>query len=201
MMRMGSVLQRYAEALTAWAEATAARMLKDVEQVDRSTWAVMSLEMSEQLRREVQSAPTGQLLRQRLDEQVTLIKSLPLDAAKRVHELTLKRLESSERASELMKAIQATGEVAASRAKLIARTEVARTSSLLMQARAEYIGSTQYIWRTSGDSDVRSGHRAMNGKVFAWDDPPEVEENGRYMRHHPGQIWNCRCWPEPIIPE
>jgi len=199
--RLTNVLQRYAEALTAWAESTAMRMLTDVEQVDRNAWSALSADMSKEIRREITRAPTGEILRDRLNEQVTLIKSLPLDAAKRVHELTLKRLESSERASEVMKALQATGEVTASRAKLIARTEVARTSSLLTQARAEHIGSTQYIWRTSGDSDVRPGHKAMNGKAFSWDDPPEVEENGRYMRHHPGQIWNCRCYPEPIIPE
>lgn len=176
-------------------------MLRDVESVDRAGWAILSAEMSQELRREIDRAPTGQILRQRLDEQVAMIKSIPLDAAKRVHDLTLRGLETSTRGDEIRKAILASGDVAASRATLIARTEVARTASLLTQARAEFIGSTQYIWRTSGDTDVRPGHRAMNGKVFRWDDPPEVNENGRVMRHHPGQIWNCRCFPEPIIPE
>lgn len=195
------ILRRYAEALTDWARATAGRMLADVEQVDRSAWAVLSAEMSAELQREIASAPTGELLRQRLDENVTLIKSIPLDAAQRVHDLTLRGLETSTRGEDIRRAILASGDVATARATLIARTEVARTASLLTQARAEYIGSTHYLWRTSGDSDVRAGHRAMNGKVFRWDDPPEVEENGRYMRHHPGQIWNCRCYAEPIIPD
>ncbi|MDE2403060.1 MAG: minor capsid protein [Burkholderiales bacterium] len=198
---MTDVLRRYAEALNAWAEATALRMLTDVDRSDRQQWASISAEMSHEIQREIASAPTGELLKQRLAEQVTLIKSIPLDAAQRVHELTIKGLESSTRGDDIVQAIMASGDVAKSRAVLIARTEVARTSSLLTQSRAEYIGSTQYIWRTSGDSDVRPGHKAMNGKVFAWADPPEVEENGRYMRHHPGQIWNCRCFPEPIIPE
>lgn len=199
--RINDILKRYAEALTSWAEATALRMLTDVEQVDRAQWAVLSAEMSQEIRREIASAPTGQILRKRLDEQVALIKSIPLNAAQRVHELTLRGLETSTRGEEIRRAILASGDVATSRATLIARTEVARTASLLTQARAEYVGSVAYIWRTSGDTDVRPGHRAMNGKVFRWDDPPEVEENGRVMRHHPGQIWNCRCYPEPIIPE
>lgn len=201
MPKAEQILYRYAEALSAWAEATALRMLRDVEAVDRAGWAVLSAEMSQEIRREIERAPTGQILRHRLDEQVSLIKSIPLDAAKRVHELTLRGLETSTLGDEIRKAILASGDVAASRATLIARTEVARTASLLTQARAEFVGSTHYIWRTSGDTDVRPGHRAMNGKVFRWDDPPEVEENGRVMRHHPGQIWNCRCFPEPIIPE
>lgn len=196
--RLTNVLQRYAEALTAWAESTAMRMLTDVEQVDRNAWSVLSAEMSEQIRRELQSAPTGEILRQRLNEQVTLIKSLPLDAAKRVHELTLKRLESSNRSKEIMKALQETGNVTASRAKLIARTEVARTSSLLTQARAEHIGSTGYIWRTSGDSDVRMSHKQMNGTFIPWDKEPTLSDG---TKTHAGQIYNCRCWPDPVIPE
>lgn len=195
------MLRRYAEALNDWAEATALRMLRDVEAVDRAQWATLSAEMSAELRREILNAPTGQLMRERLAEQVTLIKSIPLEAAQRVHDLTLRGLETSSRGEDIRQSILASGNVAASRATLIARTEVARTASLLTQARAEFVGSTHYVWRTSGDSDVRTGHRAMNGKVFRWDDPPEVEENGRYMRHHPGQIWNCRCYPEPIIPD
>lgn len=201
MPRIEQILQRYAEALTAWAEAAAMRMLRDVEAVDRSAWALLSAEMSHELQREIARAPTGEILRQRMNEQVALIKSIPLDAARRVHELSLKGLESSTRGEDIRAAILASGEVATSRATLIARTEVARTASLLTQARAEFVGSTHYIWRTSGDTDVRAGHRAMNGKVFRWDDPPEVNENGRVMRHHPGQIWNCRCYPEPIIPD
>lgn len=201
MPRIEQILQRYAEALTAWAEAAAMRMLRDVEAVDRSAWAVLSSEMSQELQREIARAPTGEILRQRMNEQVALIKSIPLDAAKRVHEFSLKGLETSTRGEDIRAAILASGDVATSRATLIARTEVARTASLLTQARAEFVGSTHYIWRTSGDTDVRAGHRAMNGKVFRWDDPPEVNENGRVLRHHPGQIWNCRCYPEPIIPD
>lgn len=177
------------------------RMLRDVEAVDRSSWAVLSAEMSQEIQREIARAPTGEILRRLMDEQVALIKSIPLEAAKRVHELSIKGLETSTRGEDIRSAILASGDVATSRATLIARTEVARTASLLTQARAEFVGSTHYIWRTSGDTDVRAGHRAMNGKVFRWDDPPEVNENGRVMRHHPGQIWNCRCYPEPIIPD
>ncbi len=43
----------------------------------------------------------------------------------------------------------------------------------------------------------------MNGKVFAWNDPPMVNEgtdaHPNWMRHHPGEIWNCRCYAEPIL--
>lgn len=194
------MMQKYSEALTGWATRTATRMLTEVDARDRQSWSDLAAEMSRELRREIQTAPTGQLFQALLNEQVTLIKSLPLEAAQRVHELTIKGLEDSTRASEFAKEIARSGEVATSRANLIARTEVARTASTLTQARAEHVGSTHYVWETSGDSDVRPGHKAMAGKVCEWKNPPAVEENGKIMHHHPGQIWNCRCWPRPILP-
>jgi SPP1 gp7 family putative phage head morphogenesis protein len=222
--RISQILQRYAEALDEWAKATALRMLRDVDQADRAMWATLTQEqaanqskqhrarwaklsqdMSEAIKDELAGSATGDVLRERLAEQVALIKSLPLEAAQRVHELTLRGLETASRGEEIRRAILATGDVTTARATLIARTEVARTASLLTQSRAEFIGSTHYIWRTSGDTDVRPGHRALNGQVFRWDDPPQVLEGEgkrkKVYRHHPGQIWNCRCYPEPIIPE
>lgn len=45
----------------------------------------------------------------------------------------------------------------------------------------------QYIWRTVGDSRVRSSHAALNGTIRNFGDSPA-----------PGQEANCRCWAEPI---
>lgn len=176
-------------------------MLEDLNRRDEQAWMQQAREMSRALRDELRRAPTGETMRALMAEQVTLIKSIPLEAAERVHRLTIEALEDSTRAAAISKEIQRSGEVAKSRADLIARTEVSRAATSLTEARARAVGSTHYRWVTSGDSDVRPGHRALNGKIFAWNDPPEVNENGRVMRFHPGQIWNCRCWPEPIISE
>ncbi|HGL5074099.1 TPA: phage minor head protein [Burkholderia multivorans] len=195
------LLRRYAEALTPWAEATAARMLDDLNRRDEQAWMQQAADMSRALRDELRRVPTGETMRTLMAEQVGLIRSIPLEAAERVHRLTIEALEDSTRAAAISKEIQRSGEVAKSRADLIARTEVSRAATSLTEARALAVGSTHYIWRTSGDSDVRPGHRAMEGKVCSWAEPPEVDENGRVMRFHPGQIWNCRCWAEPIISE
>ena len=91
------------------------------------------------------------------------------------------------------------------RAMLIARTEVARTSSTFVQQRARAIGATQYIWRTARDSDVRPGHKKMEGVVCDFSNPPEIDEGSpgkpRLMRHGPGEVWNCRCHHEVLIPD
>lgn len=191
------LLRRYAEALTPWAEATAARMLADVNRRDEAAWMEQAKQLSRALRQEIQTAPTGVTMRALMAEQVGLIRSIPLEAAERVHRLTIEGLEDSTRASEISKAIQASGDVAKSRADLIARTEVARTASTLTEARALHVGSPGYFWRTSGDGDVRESHKKMDGQFVSWDDPPTLDG----MKGHAGQFPNCRCYPEPVIPE
>jgi len=198
-----TALNRYGEALKPWARNVSAQMIAEVDQRDQVAWVRASRALGRVMKRELNEAPTGLAQRRMLAEQVTLITSLPLDAAQRVHELTLQGLTQSTRASEIAKAILATGHVSESRARLIARTEVARTASTITQARAEYVGSTHYIWRTVGDSDVREIHRELNGRVIAWNDPPVAGEAGE--RAHAGAIYNCftgdtLCLPrQPVL--
>jgi SPP1 gp7 family putative phage head morphogenesis protein len=192
-----NALGQYAEAIRPWARATATRILNEVAIKERASWAEHSRAMSKSLRDELLNAPTGEALRGYLSDQVRLITSLPTEAGQRVHQLTLKGLEDSRRAGEIAREIMRTGEVTQSRANTIARTEVSRTASGLTMVRAQHVGSEAYVWRTSKDTDVRPSHRRMEGKVVAWDDPPTLDG----LTGHAGMLPNCRCYPEPIIPE
>ncbi len=60
---------------------------------------------------------------------------------------------------------------------------------LLIQHKAAG-SSTHYIWHTQDDGKVRADHAANNGKIFAWDNPPETG--------NPGDDYNCRCWAGPV---
>lgn len=196
---LNNVLAKYAELLAPWARSVAARMISEVGQKDEQAWNAAAKELGRSLRNEIRSAPTGETTRNLLALEVDLITSLPREAAKRVHKLTLEALSTSERASEIATEIMKSGSVTRSRAMLIARTEVARTASTLTQARALHVGSEGYIWHSVGDSDVRPLHRKLNGKFIRWDAPPVAGENGELA--HAGCIYNCRCWPEPVIPD
>jgi SPP1 gp7 family putative phage head morphogenesis protein len=155
--------------------------------------------MSAGVRSEIETAPTGAYYSQLMLDQVTLIKSIPLEAAKRVHSITTAGLSSGKRAEDMIGDILAQGATSASRARLIARTEVARAASTFTHARARYAGSEGYIWRTSGDGDVRPTHKAMNGKFVRWDDPPKTDKS--LVPYHAGCGPNCRCYPDPVLPE
>lgn len=189
----------YAVFIEPWARSVANYMIADVGRRDARMWKSNGLAMSRAMRAELQFAPTGILHAALLDEQVALIKSLPLEAAERVKELTNKGLTASTRSTTIAKEIMRTGEVTANRAKMIARTEVSRTAMTFTQARAMFAGSVGYIWRTSGDPDVRDTHQALEGKYIRWDDPPKTDKG--LDPYHAGCGPNCRCYAEPVLPD
>ena len=195
---LDKALRDYSEMIKPWAKAVAQKMLDELQSKDEAMWHEMGSEMGRNLRREIQFARTGSLMQEALTAQVSLITSIPLEAAQRVNELTLAGIADSTRASEIAEMIMATEEVTRSRATLIARTEVARTSTELTKARSEIAGVTHYIWRTAGDSDVRHSHKEMNGKIIPFAKEPEVEPGKFY---HAGCFPNCRCYAEPIVPD
>ncbi|AOY96865.1 phage head morphogenesis protein [Cupriavidus sp. USMAA2-4] len=191
------LLNAYADMLQQWATMTASNMLMDVALRDEQNWKVLARDMGRSLRDEIRNAPTGEVMRQLLAEQVDLIQSIPREAAVRVHRLTLEGIENSSRASAIAAEIMRSEEVSASRALLIARTEVTRTATTLTQARATHVGSKGYIWRTAGDGDVRKSHREMNSEFVPWDEPPELDG----MTGHAGCLPNCRCYADPVLPD
>lgn len=197
--QMKRALEEYGRGLTPWATAVTNRMQIDVSRREANAWRQLSRSVGSALHKEMELAPTGQIQRTLMAEQVGLISSIPPDAAARVHVLTTEAVLSGKRADTVAQQILMSGHVAASRARLIARTEVARTASTLTQARAEFIGSEGYFWRGVLDSDERREHRVLEGKFFKWSEPPIAGPNG--MRYHAGQGPNCRCWMEPKLPD
>lgn len=194
--RIADALDRYGQLIEPWARAVGARMVAEVDDHNKRSWRALSFEMSKLMQSQLADTAVGRLTRQRLDDQVDLITSLPRDAAERVRKLTLEGMTQGTRAEQIAAEIMRSGEVSKSRAMTIARTEVSRTSTDFTRARAESAGSAEFIWRTSHDGDVRASHRALDGKTFRWDAPPECDPGHRAL---PGSIWNCRCYAEPVF--
>lgn len=192
------MLMRYARTLEPWAERVGHRMLLDVNERSRQTWRALGNEISFGVKQQLERTPTGSVFKMLLQEQVGLITSIPSKAAERVHKLATEALVTSTRFDVLAEDIMRTTQVAKSRAVLIARTETSRAATTFVQARAEYVGSTHFIWRTSEDGAVRPTHKELNGKTFRWDDPPECDPGYHAL---PGAIFNCRCYPEPLLPD
>jgi SPP1 gp7 family putative phage head morphogenesis protein len=192
-----AMLNHYADLLHPWANSVAGRMIADVSRRDAAAWIKHGRLIGQSLREEIENAPTGQAMRTSLAEQVQYITSIPREAAERLHTLTIEGISKGTRAREIAAEIMRSGEVSKSSAMRLARTGVSSTATLLTKARAEHIGSEGYIWRTSRDADVRKSHREMEGKFVPWKSPPTLDG----FTAHVGQFANCRCFPEPQIPE
>jgi SPP1 gp7 family putative phage head morphogenesis protein len=207
---MQEELAAYAVKLGPWAESQAARMLVQVQKSNRRAYANKSKALGLALRSNVANADVGETALALLNEQVALIKSIPIEAGLRAQKIASEaffsgaRFEANEDTiRELEKEMGMSTEVAISRATLIARTETARANAYINQSRAQSVGSNQYRWHNSGDGAVRPSHKTykgdrLQGMIFSWDDPPTLDDG---MTGHPGTFPNCRCFAEPMFSE
>lgn len=207
------MMNGYSNVIRPWAQHVALKMIHDVSLRDMKAWRERAKDISWNLEAVVRGAPIGLVMQQRMDEQVALITSIPRDIAEEVHQMAITSLYSGQRYGNIRDMILQKADITLARANLIARTEVARTTTELTRARSDYVGSDGYIWRTAHDADVRpaltlspraranfiGSHRKLEGTFHRWDDPPVSGQRGE--RAHPGQIYNCRCIPEPVIPD
>ena len=218
---IGLMLDQYAELIEPWATRVIERLHAEVARRDAASWHQLGKQINRALRQEIATAPAGPVLAELQASQVELIKSLPLDAAERVHAAAQEMLTAGRRWGELAgpegvvrkeleaaaaapmreyeekrRQIWGTEEWVKFKANLIARTETARVATNLTRVRAEHIGSEGFIWRTVKDRDVRPLHRSYEGKFFPWNDLPILDDGRPGL---PGTIWNCRCYPEIVL--
>lgn len=195
--KLAEALKAYSDSLGPWVGRVVEQMLKSVSATNKRAWEGASAKVGAAMKSMMQETAIGGVVKLLHNRQVELIKSLPLEAGLRAQKLAQEAAIGGRRADEVAAELLRTESVTESRAMLIARTEIAKSNAAITQARAEYVGATHYIWRTAEDGDVRESHAQMNGNVYRFDDPPEVEGEGK---HGPGEIYNCRCYAEPIVP-
>lgn len=174
--------------------------VKNVKKINDASWANFS-SIPKKFSRDLKVAINGPefagtLAGLKLEIQ-DMITSLPADAAQRARDMAFEAAAGGVRAKSLVADIQKSGKVSESRAKLIARTEIARATTMMTQTRAASIGSEGYIWRSSHDGRVRESHLEMDGEFVRWDSPPTLDG----LTGHAGSLPSCRCYPEPVIPD
>lgn len=149
------------------------------------------------------NGPIGKSINEQIKRNAKLIRSMPKSVSEEitnhVARETLKGRRSEYITEDLQKKFPFMME---NKAKTIARTEVSKTSTALTKARCDSLGLPIYIWRTSKDQRVRSSHDIMDDVIIFWNDAPSPEklDSGKSVgKYHAGNIYNCRCYPEPII--
>ncbi len=199
--QMQEALVKYSKLIGPWAEKQAAKMLEKVSKQNARAYEKNSKIMGKLIKESVSSTVAGDVVTVLMNEQVGLIKSIPVEAGLRAQKLAMEAAYSGRRADEVAEELRNTPGVTESRALLIARTEVARSTATISEVRARSVGATHYKWRNSGDGAVRESHKKYRGKqldgmIFAYDSPPTLDDG---TKGNPGTFPNCRCYAEPVF--
>lgn len=147
-----------------------------------------------------------QAIRRWIDENVLMIKSIPTETLGEMRQIILNGYRRGETMTSIAKQIQEQYKLSRRKAQLLARDQVSTLNSQITKLQHEDAGCTKYRWSTSRDSRVRPCHKALDGKVISWDDPPEMwydtKSRGRVStgrRCHPGEDYCCRCVAIPVF--
>lgn len=192
------------------AEAAARKMVTSLFSDAGKTWREAARENSkgkpiyEALKHEIDTTQIGISIKEQTERNAKLIKSMPKsirkDITDHVAEETFKGRRSEYIAEDLLNEFVHMTEA---KSKLIARTEVSKTSTALTRARCENLGINWYVWRTSEDKRVRKSHDHMDDVLICWDNPPSPEKlkgiKSTLGYYHAGDCPNCRCYPEPVV--
>jgi hypothetical protein len=187
----------------------ASRMATGLMIDDASNWreaakeSTRGRELYANLRTEL-SGPIGPIVESVILRNAQLIKSFPSTIAPMVAKFVKEESEKGRRASSVAQdLIEQFPEVAKGRLKLIARTETSKASTALTKARSEEFGWSWYVWHARKDVRTRRSHQLMDTVLCNWSDPPNPEamagQSKSYGTYGPGEIFNCRCYPSPIV--
>lgn len=93
--------------------------------------------------------------------------------------------------------------VTMNKAKFLARQETGLLMAKFTESRYQAAGVSEYKWGCVAGSKlhpVRPAHKALEGKIFSWDNPPITSApNEPVRRNNPKQDYNCRCYAIPIV--
>lgn len=104
---------------------------------------------------------------------------------------------SGTRAKDFTKIIEERFAVSTKKAKFLAKQEISLLTSKYKQVKYESVGVSKYKWSIS-NVRTRPDHRALNGKIFSFDDPP-ISNTSTGARNNPGEDFGCNCQAIPII--
>lgn len=130
-----------------------------------------------------------------VQQNIDLIKSIDSRTMESIRQslsdAIIQNVSSAELSKYLSEEIQKLAGTTISRATLIGVDQVGKLNGQMTQYRQQYAGIEQYEWETAHDSRVRPAHRARQGKIYKWNEPP--------ADGNPGMPIRCRCVALPVF--
>lgn len=99
------------------------------------------------------------------------------------------------RADTVQKMLETEYGIMGRKAKFWARNETSLMLAEYKKTTYQEMGFDKFIWKTILDGRERERHKHLNNKIFSYDNPPVIDDNGNVGL--PGQTYNCRCQAIP----
>lgn len=182
------VSQKLAEYFTNDAQKRTDRLfMKHLREVG---WTV-DLKMTPQLR---------DVLKASINEQVSLIKSIPIQYLSDVEGLVMRSVTRGRDLGYLSEELKKRYGMTRRRAALIARDQNNKATAVITATRQLQFGIKKAIWlHSGGGKEPRPKHVAFSGKEYdVAKGAPIGDKPGEYC--HPGELISCRCTSKSIVP-
>lgn len=132
---------------------------------------------------------------QKVRDNVGYIKNIQEEAYGRIEQVVREGVERGSSAKVIRKSILEQVDITEGRAQFLAVDQAGSILGQMTAERHQRLGIEKFTWDTSGDERVRDEHKALDGKVFSYDEPPTI--NGRQVL--PGEDYRCRCVGVPVF--
>lgn len=132
-----------------------------------------------------------------IGEQVGLIKSIASRHLSEVQGLVMRSVQNGRDIGQLRDDLLERYDITKKRAALIARDQNNKATAVIDRTRKKSLGITQSKWKHSGGGkEPRKSHEDANGDVY--DTEKGCLIDGEYIM--PGELINCRCVSQSVIP-
>ena len=153
------------------------------------------------------SAAMRDILRATIEQNVSLIKSIPQQYLTQVQGEVMRSVSIGRDLGSLAKALTEQYGVTKRRAAFIARSQNNLATASMSKVRQLEVGIDEAVWLHShGGREPRPTHVANSGKRYkiqdGWFDPHAYRVKGGGWRGEwiwPGQLPNCKCVAKPIV--
>lgn len=182
------------------ARSIAAKMIKDMESVSKSSLHSSLKELSGgmSLNTGLINGPIREIMKASVTENVSLIKSISRQYLDGVEQAVMRSITSGNGMADLVPYLKKHEGITIRRAQFIARDQTKKVYNAINQERQTALGITQFMWvHSGGGQHPRREHQNFDGQVYSYDDPPYDSVAGKKVL--PGELLGCNCKARPVI--
>lgn len=183
----------------------AERMLKNTQQVSKSTLHVSLKQLSGGLSLKTSLIPKGMkdVIKASIEENVSLIKSIPQEYFTKITGTVMRSITKGIDLSAFTKQVQKYNGQTERRAKNLALDQTRKAFTTVNVQRMQALNVKKFEWvHSGGGQHPRKSHLIMDGHIFSFENLEREQAKLKVPaadRGLPGYPINCRCTMVPII--